>query len=242
MWEASALELPFILMKGKLVLVPTPIDDESPLEPVALELLRSAVTDSNSYIAVEDAKPGRRRWLHWGLPREAIADFILYNEHTRGDQRQVILEKLHSGATVYLMSDGGLPAFCDPGQDLVNSCHEKKIQVTATPFCNSISLALALSGFDHNKFIFHGFLSAKKEERKEEIAELLRNRMTQVVMDTPYRLSKMMADLAELSPQKQVFLALNLNHSDELLLRGSASQLEKKVSGQKAEFILVISK
>lgn len=241
MLEASVQELPYILMKGKLVLVPTPIDDESPLEPVALELLKNAVQDNNAFIAVEDAKPGRRRWLHWGLPREAIEDFILYNEHTREEQRPLILEKLRSGATVYLMSDGGLPAFCDPGRDLVNACHEQKVKVTATPFCNSISLALALSGLNHDKFLFHGFLSAKKDERKSEIAKLLKNKMTQVVMDTPYRLSKLMADLAELNPQKQVFLALNLNHSSEELFRGTASLLEKKISGKKAEFILVIS-
>ena len=241
MWEASALELLFISMKGKLILIPTPIDDLSPLEPVALSLLQKASTDNKSVIAVEDAKPGRRRWLHWGLPREAIAEFVLYNEHTRKEELPLLIEKLRSGHDVYLMSDGGLPAFCDPGLELVDACHEKNITVTATPFCNSIALALALSGFNHDKFIFNGFLSAKKEERQIQLSELLKNKVTQVLMDTPYRLSKLISELAQLSPQKQVFLAMNLNHPNELLLRGPASLLQKKVEGQKAEFILVIS-
>jgi len=226
---------------SKLILVPTPIDDESPLEPIALEELNKAVTDSNSIIAVEDAKPGRRRWLNWGLPREAIENFVLYNEHTRNEQRELLLAELKNGKSVYLMSDGGLPAFCDPGQELVDACHERGITVTATPFCNSIALAVALSGFCHNRFLFSGFLPAKKEHREQEWQKILKNNLTQVLMDTPYRLSKTMEELSALSPQKKVFLGLNLNQANEALFRGKAKDLYKKVKDQKAEFILVIS-
>ncbi len=226
---------------SKLILVPTPIDDESPLEPMALEKLRLATTDINSIIAVEDAKPGRRRWLHWGLPREAIESFVLYNEHTRSEQLPILLEELKNGKNVYLMSDGGLPAFCDPGQELVNACHDRGIQVTATPFCNSIALGIALSGFDHQKFLFGGFLPAKKELREIEWQNILKAKKTQVLMDTPYRLTKTMEELSNLSPQKQVFLGLNLNQPNEELFRGKARDVYKKVKGQKAEFILVLS-
>lgn len=241
MLEESALDLLSIIMKGKLILVPTPIDDVSPLEPMALGLLKEATFDENCLIAVEDAKPGRRRWLHWGLPREAIAEFVLYNEHTRKNELGHLLERLLAGATVYLMSDGGLPAFCDPGRDLVDACHKRDIIVSATPFCNSVLLALALSGIKHDKFMFCGFLPAKKEERSEELKKIMQQRETQILMDTPYRLSKTLEEVALISPQKDVFLALNLNHKDELLLRGKASKVARKVSGLKAEFILVIS-
>lgn len=232
---------PFILVMSSLTLIPTPIDDESPLEPVALALLQEASLDKQSIIAVEDAKPGRRRWLHWGLPRESIENFVLYNEHTREQECPKLIEKLKAGNKVYLMSDGGLPAFCDPGRELVDACHERGIKVTSTPFCNSIALAVALSGFKHDKFLFGGFLPAKKEQRELEWNEILKSKVTQVLMDTPYRLTKTMEELASLSPQKQVFLALNLNQSNEALFRGKASQLHKKVAGQKAEFILIIS-
>lgn len=241
MWEALAFALLSILPMSSLTLIPTPIDDESPLEPIALELLKQASFDDKSIIAVEDAKPGRRRWLHWGLPREAIENFVLYNEHTRDQERSNLIGKLKEGYKVFLMSDGGLPAFCDPGRELVDSCHDRGIKVTSTPFSNSISLAIALSGFKHDKFLFGGFLPAKKDLREAEWKEILKNRMTQVLMDTPYRLTKTMEELAALSPQKQVFLALNLNQPNEVLFRGKASQLLKKVAGQKAEFILILS-
>lgn len=226
---------------GKLILVPTPIDDESPLEPTALGLLKQAVSDKKSIICVEDAKPGRRRWLHWGLPREAIDEFVLFNEHTRREEQPQLIEKLSSGYDVYLMSDGGLPAFCDPGKELVNACHESNIKVTSTPFSNSVSLAMALSGFDHEKFVFQGFLPAKKEERARALKELVKEKRTQVLMDTPYRMVKLLNELSETCPDRELFLAMDLNQPKERLLRGKASLLAKNLDGLKAEFILIIS-
>ncbi|MFT6633474.1 MAG: 16S rRNA (cytidine1402-2'-O)-methyltransferase [Bacteriovoracaceae bacterium] len=71
-------------MKGTLTLIPTPIDDNSPLCIRARMILELAVK-KKQVILVEEIKAGRRRWLHFGLPREAIEDFILYNEHTRDE-------------------------------------------------------------------------------------------------------------------------------------------------------------
>jgi 16S rRNA (cytidine1402-2'-O)-methyltransferase len=71
-------------LKGKLTLIPTPIDDVSLLESVAKDLLLKAVADKD-IICVEELKEGRQRWLRYGLPREAIEHFVLYNEHTRTD-------------------------------------------------------------------------------------------------------------------------------------------------------------
>jgi 16S rRNA (cytidine1402-2'-O)-methyltransferase len=227
-------------MKNKLYLIPTPIDDESPLEPVALARLHKAVLD-NDIIAVEDPKPGRRRWLHWGLPRESIENFVHYNEHSRDQELSRIIDYLKNGKNVFLMSDGGLPAFCDPGVELVNACHNNGIEVTSTPFCNSISLAVALSGFKLDQFLFCGFIPAKKELREESFQKLKKEHKSLVIMDTPYRLTKTIEDVARHFPERKVFLALNLNHPNQELLRGRPSLLQKKVKGQKAEFILIIS-
>ena len=112
-------------MKGILYLIPTPIDNESKLHQDAVELIKTA--PEGSRFVVEDARPGRRRWLHYGLPREAIDDFICYNEQTHDLVRPEIIEVLSSGKNVFMMSDAGLPAFCDPGRALIEECHRKKI-------------------------------------------------------------------------------------------------------------------
>ncbi|MBT4790841.1 MAG: hypothetical protein HON90_04670, partial [Halobacteriovoraceae bacterium] len=193
-------------MKGKLILIPTPIDDESPLCTIAKQRLEQAVLNDD-LIMVEEAKAGRRRWLHFGLPRETIADFILYNEHTRGEISSDIIKKISNGKNAYLMSDCGLPAFCDPGQELVELCHQHKIRVTATPFANSIALAIAVSGFPHNKFIFEGFISAKKEIRHKELKRILNQKEVSIIMDTPYRLEKLLREITELNPSREFCLA-----------------------------------
>ena len=61
-----------------LILIPTPLQDDHPLEPIALEKLKADCLDENTILLVEEHKVGRQRWLKWGLPREAIEKFQLY--------------------------------------------------------------------------------------------------------------------------------------------------------------------
>ncbi len=226
--------------KGKLILIPTPIDDETTLEPVALNLLMKAWGNKeNSVFAVEEIKEGRRRWIRFGLPRETIEQFVLYNEHTRDSESKNLINKIKNGKTVYLMSDCGLPAFCDPGRELVALCHQNKIKVTSTPFPNSIALAVALSGFPHDKFVFEGFVPREKDARTNALKSILRERRMSIVMDTPYRLSKILAEFARLKGSRKFFLGTNLNKSSEELLIGTAAELAKLMEKQKREFILI---
>jgi len=225
-------------MKGKLILVPTPIDENSPLEPVAKDLIINACNLKNSMFAVEELKSGRRRWIHFGLPRENVNDLILFNEHTNQDLTPSFLEELKSGKDIYLMSDGGLPAFMDPGLELVRACHKNDIKVTATPFCNSVALALALSGIFHKRFLFEGSLPVKLEERERKMKELINFKGTVVLLDTPYRLKKTLEDLANLS--RNIFLAMDLNCSTQELMFGTVAQVMGKIKNFKREFILII--
>lgn len=227
---------------GELILVPTPIQDELPLEPVALALLLKEAMDPEVMILVEEHKIGRQRWLKWGLPREAIEKFILFNEHTQVKIQGDILKELKSGKRAYLLSDCGLPAFCDPGQLLVNACHKNRIKVTATPYPNSISLAVALSGFSHDSFVFSGFVPVKEPERGEWMKKELARPETLIWMDTPYRLRKLLDDLGKFNLSRDIFLGCDLGGGDnELLIRGDTQTLIKAIGEKdKREFILVI--
>jgi 16S rRNA (cytidine1402-2'-O)-methyltransferase len=138
------------------------------------------------------------------------------------------------------MSDCGLPAFCDPGQDLVSRCHDLGIKVTSAPFANSIALAVALSGFDHSRFIFEGFLSAKKEQRDKEVKRVALQKEVTILMDTPYRMKKFVDELANVNPGRDAFLAIELNQENECLRRDTLSRLSKNLAKEKKEFILVL--
>lgn len=227
---------------SKLILVPTPLQDDLPLETTALELLKADCLKENVVLLVEEHKIGRQRWLKWGLPREAIEKFILFNEHTQENLTAEIIKKIRSGNTVYLLSDCGLPAFCDPGQMLVDHCHKQGIQVTSTPFPNSIALAVALSGFSHRSFVFSGFVPVKEPERTDWMKKELKRPETQIWMETPYRLGKLLEEISKLDVKKEVFLGMDLGGSSELLLRGNIKQILSKLDPkEKREFVLVIS-
>lgn len=230
---------------GILTLIPTPLSETGHLEPVAFNLLNKAAREdnANSIFAIEDLKPGRKRWLSFNLPRETIEYFVCYNEHTAKEVSINLLNELKKGKNVFLMSDGGLPAFYDPGIELVQLCHQHKIRVTSTPFPNSILLALALSGFAHQKFWFEGFLPTEANERKIGIKNLLNLKTTSILMDTPYRLKRVLEEFnAEWgNSKKKIFLGMDLNREDEELLIGVPKELLGRISQYKREFVLVLS-
>lgn len=225
-----------------LILVATPIQDHLPLEPVAKELLLADALKADVMILVEEHKIGRQRWLRWGLPREAIEKFILFNEHTQEKIQSDIISQIKDGKKAYLLSDCGLPAFCDPGQKLVDACHKQRIKVSATPFPNSISLAVALSGFSHSKFVFSGFVPVKEPERSEWMHSELKRPETLIWMDTPYRLKKLLEEVSKLCNDREIFLGCDLGGAKELLVRGNPQALIKAIGeNEKREFILVIN-
>ena len=226
-------------MAGRLTLIPTPIQEDLPLESRALELLQQEALQSDVILLVEEHKVARQRWLRWGLPRESIERFILLNEHTQSNLAPEIIKQIKSGKRAYLISDCGLPAFCDPGQELVNQCHKNKIKVTSTPFPNSIALSIALSGFPHEKFIFSGFVPVKEPSRSDWIKKELLSKETMIWMETPYRLMKLLEDLKNC--QREIFLACDLGAENEELLRGSSNNLIKELgTNTKREFVLII--
>lgn len=226
---------------GTLYLIATPIDEINPLESEAKALMLKACDDAdNSLFLIEDLKPCRRRWIRFGLDRSFIDDFILFNEHTQRDIEQDIISQIQNGKNAYLMSDGGLPAFCDPGQKLVRKCHELGIRVTCTPHSNSISLAVALSGIDCSNFTFAGFPPRKPDERKNYLTNLKKVKMPKVLMDTPYRLTRLIEESLEVFGDTTAFIGMELNGEEEELLYGKLSKLLKKVNGLKKEFILII--
>lgn len=227
---------------SRLILIPTPLQDDHPLETVALEKLQADAMKEDVVLLVEEHKTGRQRWLKWGLPREAIEKFILFNEHTQEKIQGDVIKFLRAGKTVYLLSDCGLPAFCDPGQKLVDACHKQGLTVTATPYPNSISLAVALSGFSHESFVFGGFIPVKEPERTQWMKKELSRPETLIWMETPYRLKRLMEELENLGLSRDIFLGLDLGGSEELLLRGNAKQVHQRLTGSmKREFVLVLA-
>ena len=226
---------------GKLVLVPTPIAPEGMLHPTAQQLLQEQWMLDQVMICIEEPKAARRRWLHWGLPRAAIASLHPFNEHNQDRMEASLLDHLSQGGTLYLMSDGGLPAFCDPGQSLISQCHDRAMTVTATPFDHSVALALALSGFPLKRYIFEGFPPRSPGERRQFFARLAGQQSLTVVMDTPYRLGKVLREAAAAMGERTAFLACQLGQGGEVCRREQMFRLWEQFGDARGEFILCLA-
>ncbi len=226
---------------GTLTLIPTPIAAELPLEPKALALLLEATTKfpESSVFVVEDPKPGRTLWLRSGLMREFVEKFSYLNEHNAKESTLVLLKELKSGKNVFLMSDGGLPAFCDPGTELVDLCHKEKIAVKLTPFPHSVGGALALSGYKLSRYHFFGFLPKEANDRRIVWKEILGFKDPKVIMDTAYRLKRVLEEAQEANI-REIFLCADLNGPTEIIFRGSPKELLSDENLAKLPFIMII--
>jgi len=229
---------------GKLTLIPTPLNPSHLLHPENISILSEAIKRENSIVLIEDAKATRSRWTSWGLPREYIEKLIEFNEHTQEKLTSHIIKKLKKNFDVYLISDEGMPAFCDPGTKLVDECHLNNITVGSGVFENSLILALALSGFDTARFKFSGFPPKDKPSRKVWFQRFIEESDCVCLMDTAYRLERVLSEVkeADSGTRRNTYLvASELNRPSEKIMRGSITKLLKYFAGSKRDFILVKS-
>lgn len=226
---------------GKLILFPSPIAELGTISTEEKNYLLKCHLDNDTILLVEDHKPARRRWVSWGLPREAIDELVEFNEHNMKSTLDQHIATLKSGKKLVILSDGGLPGFCDPGAELIFNCHQNKIQVSCMPFHTSVMLALVLSGLPHKQFSFLGFPPAKKIERKEFFRRNQRSE-TLLLMDTPYRLNQIVEDLSEYYNDRLVFIGMDLGSELEECYLLNTTDLKKKFGKDKIkrEFVIVV--
>ncbi len=221
-------------MEGVLYLVATPIGNFEDMTFRALHVLKSV-----DLVVYEERREGERLLRHFQIDKPVTS----LNEHNEAAATDVILRHLKAGKHVALISDCGTPVFSDPGQLLVRKAIENKIKIVPIPGASSLLPALTVSGFSIDQFLFYGWLSPKKERRRAELKQLMQERRTIVLMDTPYRLLSLLRDLAEtFANTRRICIAFNLTMPDEQMLYGTALELYKQFSSKeiKGEYVIVI--
>ena len=219
---------------NKLYLVSTPIGN---YEDITLRALR--ILNEVDFIICEEYKEAGRLLSHFKIEKELTA----LNEHNEKEIADEILLKLIEGKSAALISDCGTPLFSDPGHLLVELCISQKISVVPVPGSNSLLPALIGSGFDFEKFYYYGWLSPKKDKRKQELLKLKNLNEVIVLLDTPYRLRTLLADVVRyLGKKLNVVLAYQLTMKNEQFLRGTAEEVlaEAEKKNMKGEFVLIL--
>ena len=221
-------------MKGKLYLVSTPIGNYDDITLRALNILKSV-----DFIICEEFKEARRLLSHYQVTKELFS----LNEHNEKEVADELLFKIVEGKSAALISDCGTPLFSDPGHLLVELCISQNINIVPIPGANSILPALIGSGLDFEKFYYYGWLSPKKDIRKQQLYKLKNLNEVVILMDTPYRLKSLLEDIVKiLGKNILAVLAFQLTMNNESFYRGTAEEIlkvseEKKLKG---EFVLVL--
>lgn len=141
---------------------------------------------------------------------------------------------------VVLVSDCGTPSFCDPGFQLVKLCREKNIKTISSLGASSLMGLISLSSERIEQFYFRGFIPAENVARQNEWQTLKKNKNNIVLMDTPYRLKKMIDECCEHLSDRKILLTLNLSQEDECVVEGSPLQVKKQLKLEKAEFMILV--
>ena len=196
---------------GRLYLVATPIGNLSDISVRALKVISEV-----DFIAAEDTRNSVRLLTHFGIKKPLVA----YHEHNKREKGEEICEKLISGESCALITDAGTPAVSDPGEDLVRLCAEKDIPVTSLPGCCAAITALTLSALPTGRFVFEGFLSAQKKERRERLFELRGEERTMIFHEAPHKLKSTLADMEEIfGADRRIALCRELTKLNEDIMR-----------------------
>jgi len=221
-------------MKPKLYLAATPIGNYADITLRALETLKSV-----DFIICEEFKEARRLLAYYKIEKELVS----LNEHNEKEEAAGVVDRLAEGKTAALISDCGTPLFSDPGHYLVDLCVAKKIEVVPLPGASSLLPALTGSGLNFEKFYYYGWLSPKKDIRLQELIKLKSIKSVLVILDTPYRLRQLLADVQKaFGPKKNIVVAFNLTVDGEEFFRGEVSSILKMADERKlkGEFVLLI--
>ena len=219
---------------GKLYVVATPIGNAGDITTRALETLAHA-----DVILCEEHRNGSRLLKSLGIAKPLLE----LNEHNEAERIQEVLLMLAQGQTLALISDCGTPVFSDPGKKLLQLLYEVNIAVTPLPGASSLMAALSVCPFDLEEFLFIGFLPVKTDQRQKKLSQLKYSNYPLVLMDTPYRLQRLLQEVQQSFGKKQnIFLACDLTMPEEHLYLGPVDEILMKIQNRKSEFILILDR
>jgi len=223
------------MLEPGLYVTATPIGN---LEDITLRALR--VLEGADMVLCEDTRVSARLLSAYGIKAELTA----YHDHNAARVRPRVLERLHDGARVALVSDAGTPLISDPGYKLVAEARAAGVKVHAVPGASSVPAALCVAGLPTDRFLFAGFLPPKSAARKKALEELRSIRASLVVFEGPSRLAGFLRDAALVLGPREAAVTRELTKLHEEVRRGPLDELAahyEDAGPPKGEIVVVIA-
>ncbi len=220
-------------MAGTLFLCATPIGNLGDMTPRVIETLQNV-----DVIAAEDTRNSIKLLNHFDIHTPMTS----YHEYNKVDKAKQLIGQLHNGQNIALITDAGTPAISDPGEVLVQMCHENGITVTSLPGPAACITALTLSGLSTRRFCFEGFLPSDKKEKKAVLEELKTESRTMILYEAPHHLVRTLEELYEVLGERKITLCRELTKKFETVF---PTTLEKaleyyKTEEPRGEYVLVL--
>ncbi|MCI5048875.1 MAG: 16S rRNA (cytidine(1402)-2'-O)-methyltransferase [Rickettsiales bacterium] len=201
---------------GVLYIVATPIGNLGDMTYRAVQTLSQV-----DVIACEDTRTSAVLLSHYEIDTPTIS----YHDHNGAKQRPLILERLGRGESVALISDAGTPLISDPGYKLVHEARALGFQVTPIPGASSVLSALCAAGLPSDQFTFCGFLPNKTQARQKALQALEDYAGTLVFLESPKRLSDMLADAHAVLGAREAVIAREITKRFEEFHSGTLAEL-----------------
>ena len=223
-----------------LSLVPTPIGNIGDISLRGIELLSEA-----DILLCEDTRV-TKKLIHILKERyntifKEDQEFISLHSHNEKHFIEKLSPDFFESNVVYA-SDAGMPGVSDPGQALVAYCLANKIKFDVLPGANAVLTAFVAAGFEETKMLFLGFLDHKGDSRSTGLQKALHNGFTSVLYESPHRIEKLLQEIKEAAPKRDIFLAKELTKKYQTYFRGTAVEALEHLNGNfRGEWVVVIS-
>lgn len=220
-------------MPGILYLVATPIGNLGDISARCVETLNTV-----DFIAAEDTRVTVKLLNHLEIKKPTVS----YYEHNSRESGRRIVERLLSGESCALVTDAGMPAISDPGEDIVALCRDSGVTVSVIPGPCAFISALALSGLPTGRFTFEGFLTTNTKNRREHLKQLEKETRTMVFYEAPHKLKKTLKDMLSAFGNRDIALCRELTKLHEQVLRLKLTEAVDYYEQMepRGEFVLVI--
>jgi len=218
---------------AKLYIVPTPIGN---LEDITLRAIK--VLKEVDLILCEDTRRSKKLLNHLEID-VPLKSHHKFNEHI---EVSYIVKKIVEGSNMALISDAGVPGISDPGFLIVRTCLENNIEIECLPGPTAFVPALVVSGLPIDKFIFEGFLPAKKG-RKSRLEKLALESRTMVFYESPHKLLRTLLDFDNFfGSNRKISISRELTKLYEETLRGSIKEMVAIYSHKKpkGEYVIIV--
>ena len=223
--------------QGTLFVVATPIGNLDDLSPRAREVLASV-----DLVAAEDTRVTGRLLSHFGIDCRQTA----LHDHNEKDKSAALIRRLESGESIALVSDAGTPLISDPGFTVVRSAHAAGITVSPVPGASALVAALSASGLPTDRFVFEGFLPAKKGARADRLQALNDESRPMIFYESVHRMADCIAAMRQtFGADRSAFIGRELTKLHEQCVAATLAELAAMIdSGEipgKGEFVIIVA-